>query len=122
MPRYSEYGSNKITRFLSSSPIRATKVSPSILNEHITTTHLSNSQQITMFSKLFVVSAVFFVFFTGSNVAQASSSGTSVLQGCESVEKATDPAAAAVLASMGLVAHNPNTLVGLTCAPTTGSG
>ena len=71
-----------------------------------------------MFSKLFAATAILAV--ATSAFAQTCSSGP--IQCCESVEKASDPAAAAVLGSIGVVLQDVDALVGLTCSPITAVG
>ncbi|KAH9940201.1 hydrophobin [Epithele typhae] len=51
--------------------------------------------------------------------AFAQTCSTGILQCCELVEKASDPAAAAVLKSIGVVVQDVDTLIGLTCSPIT---
>ena len=69
-----------------------------------------------MFSKLFSVAAILAVA-TPAVFAQTCSTGA--LQCCDSVEKASDPAAAAILSSIGIVVQDVDALVGLTCSPIT---
>ncbi|KAK7464757.1 hypothetical protein VKT23_005964 [Stygiomarasmius scandens] len=47
----------------------------------------------------------------------ASSCSTGPIQCCNTVTKASDPAAAGVLATIGVVVQDVNALVGLTCSP-----
>ena len=72
-----------------------------------------------MFSKLFVVSAILAVATAAPNSAPASSCSTGPIQCCDTVEKASDPAAAGILASIGVVVQDIDALVGLTCSPVT---
>ncbi|RPD53870.1 fungal hydrophobin [Lentinus tigrinus ALCF2SS1-7] len=44
---------------------------------------------------------------------------TGPIQCCDTVEKASDPAAADILASIGVVVQDVDALVGLTCSPVT---
>ncbi|KAI9060692.1 fungal hydrophobin, partial [Trametes sanguinea] len=46
-----------------------------------------------------------------------SSCSTGALQCCNSVESASDPAAASILESLGIVVQDVSALVGLTCSP-----
>ena len=69
-----------------------------------------------MFSKLFVLSAILAVATAAPNSAP---SGTGTLECCESVKKASDPAAAGILAALGVVDQDVDVLVGLTCSPIT---
>ena len=72
-----------------------------------------------MFSKLFVVSAILAVATAAPNSAPASSCSTGPIQCCNTVEKASDPAASKILASIGVVVQDVDALVGLTCSPVT---
>ncbi|KAH9940192.1 uncharacterized protein BXZ73DRAFT_36058, partial [Epithele typhae] len=49
--------------------------------------------------------------------AQTCSTGT--LQCCDTIENASDPAAAVILKSIGVVVQDVDALVGLTCSPIT---
>ena len=49
----------------------------------------------------------------------ASSCSTGPIQCCETVEKASDPAAATLIGLLGIVLQNVNVGVGLTCSPIT---
>ena len=42
---------------------------------------------------------------------------TGALQCCDSVEKASDPAAATILKSIGVVVQDVTTPIGITCSP-----
>ena len=70
-----------------------------------------------MFSKLFTVATVAILAVATPATAQTCSTGS--LQCCDSVEKASDPAAAAILASIGVVVQDVDAVVGLTCDPIT---
>ena len=73
-----------------------------------------------MFSKLFVLSAILAVATAAPGGSEpASSCSTGDLQCCDTVEKASDPAAAGILASIGVVVQDVDALVGLTCSPVT---
>ncbi|KAH9849348.1 fungal hydrophobin [Lenzites betulinus] len=48
-----------------------------------------------------------------------STCSTGALQCCDSVEKASDPAAAGILSLLGIVVQSVDVLVGLTCSPVT---
>ena len=68
-----------------------------------------------MFSKLFAATAILAV----ATPALAQTCSTGPIQCCESVEKASDPAAAAILKSIGVVVQDVDALVGLTCSAVT---
>ena len=68
-----------------------------------------------MFSKLFTATTI----LAAATAALAQSCSTGALQCCDTVEKASDPSAAAILASIGVVVQDVNALVGLTCSPIT---
>ena len=74
-----------------------------------------------MFSKLAVILASVAVLAVATPMPNepASSCSTGALQCCNTVEKASDPSAAAILASIGVVVQDVNALVGLTCSPIT---
>ena len=74
-----------------------------------------------MFSKLSVVAtlAILAVATAAPNSPPPASCSTGAIQCCNTVEKASDPAAAAILASIGVVVQDVNALVGLTCSPVT---
>ena len=72
-----------------------------------------------MFSKVFTLAAILAVATAAPNSAPASTCSTGAIQCCNSVEKASDPAAAAILASIGVVVQDIDALVGLTCSPVT---
>ena len=52
-----------------------------------------------------------------ATAALAQSCSTGALQCCDTVEKASDPSTAAILASIGVVVQDVDALVGLTCSP-----
>ena len=66
-----------------------------------------------------------FKFFTAATIlavatyASAQTCSTGPIQCCETVEKASDPAAAGILKSIGVVVQDVDALVGLTCSPVT---
>ena len=66
-----------------------------------------------MFSKLFSAAAILAVA-TPAVLAQTCSTGP--IQCCDSIEKATDPAATKVLGALGIVLQDLDVLVGLTCS------
>ncbi|RPD53863.1 fungal hydrophobin [Lentinus tigrinus ALCF2SS1-7] len=70
-----------------------------------------------MFAKLSTFSVVAILAVATTTLAQTCSTGP--IQCCESVQKASDPSAAAILASIGVVVQDVNALVGLTCSPVT---
>ena len=76
---------------------------------------------INMFSKLSAVAtfAILAVATATPNSAPASSCSTGPIQCCNTVEKASDPAASKILASIGVVVQDVDALVGLTCSPVT---
>ena len=67
-----------------------------------------------MFSKLTAIAIL-----AAATSALAQSCSTGPIQCCDTVEKASDPAAAAILASLGVVVQDVDALVGLTCSPVT---
>ena len=69
-----------------------------------------------MFSKLFSAAAILAV---ATPVALTQTCSTGAAQCCNTVEKASDPAAAGILASIGVVVQDVDALVGLTCSPVT---
>ena len=66
-----------------------------------------------MFSKLFVLSAILAVATAAPNSAP---SGTGTLECCESVKKASDPAATKIIDALDIVIQDLDVLVGLTCS------
>ncbi|KDQ62778.1 hypothetical protein JAAARDRAFT_190058 [Jaapia argillacea MUCL 33604] len=68
-----------------------------------------------MFSKAFTATALFSILA----VATAQSCNTGPIQCCDTVEEASSPAAAGILASLGIVVQDVTALVGLTCSPIT---
>ena len=79
-----------------------------------------------MFTKLFTLAtlAILAVATPAPNGGNSSGSGsgscsTGPLQCCESVQAANSPAAATLLASIGVVVQDIDVLVGLTCSPIT---
>ena len=73
-----------------------------------------------MFAKLSIFSTVAILAAATPVFAQTCSTGP--IQCCESVEQADSPAAAAILASIGVVVQDVTALVGLTCDPITAIG
>ena len=73
-----------------------------------------------MFTKLSIFSTVAILAAATRVFAQTCSTGP--IQCCESVEQADSPAAAAILASIGVVVQDVTALVGLTCDPITAIG
>ncbi|RPD53859.1 hydrophobin [Lentinus tigrinus ALCF2SS1-6] len=74
-----------------------------------------------MLSKLFAIASLAILAVAtptpGGGSGSAGSCSTGPIQCCESVEKASDPAAAGILASIGVVVQDIDALVGLTCSP-----
>ena len=70
-----------------------------------------------MFSKLTAFSSLAILAAATSVAAQSCATGP--IQCCESVQKASDPTAAGILKSIGVVAQGVDVLVGLTCSPVT---
>ena len=68
-----------------------------------------------MFSKVFIATAL--LAAATSVFAQTCDTGTA--QCCDTVEKASDPAAAGILAALGIVLQDVDVPVGLTCSPIT---
>ena len=72
-----------------------------------------------MFSKLSAL-ATFAILAVATAAPSASPTcSTGPIQCCDTVEKASDPAAAKLLASLGVVVQDVDALVGLTCSPVT---
>ncbi|KAL1940958.1 hypothetical protein VTO73DRAFT_7594 [Trametes versicolor] len=74
-----------------------------------------------MFAKLFTIAslAILAAATPTPGGEPASSCSTGDLQCCDSVEKASDPAAAGILALLGIVVQDVDAMVGLTCDPIT---
>ena len=74
-----------------------------------------------MFTKLFALStlAILAVATPTPGGTPADTCSTGAIQCCESVETASDPTAASILKSIGVVVQDINALVGLTCSPVT---
>ncbi|KAH9940197.1 hydrophobin [Epithele typhae] len=72
-----------------------------------------------MFTTLFTVAALLAAATAAPNSAPASTCSTGPIQCCNTVEKASDPAAAGILASIGVIVQDVDALVGLTCSPIT---
>lgn len=68
-----------------------------------------------MSSKIFAIAAL----LAAATAALGQSCSTGPIQCCDTVEKASDPAAAGILASIGVVVQDVDALVGLTCSPIT---
>ncbi|KAF7789954.1 hypothetical protein EIP86_000902 [Pleurotus ostreatoroseus] len=79
-----------------------------------------------MFSRLAILTALaapLLAVATPANVERAADAcSTGPIQCCNTVEKASDPSAAKILASIGVVVQDVNALVGLTCSPITAIG
>ncbi|KDQ62772.1 hypothetical protein JAAARDRAFT_203825 [Jaapia argillacea MUCL 33604] len=78
-----------------------------------------------MFSKLSIALAASLAILavaTPTPGEPASSCTTGPIQCCNSVEAANSPAAAGILASLGIVVQDVTALVGLTCSPITAVG
>ncbi|KAI0738381.1 fungal hydrophobin [Daedaleopsis nitida] len=71
-----------------------------------------------MFTQLFTVATLaILAAATPAPGASPSSCSTGPIQCCQSVQKASDPAAADILKSLGVVVQDVTALVGLTCSP-----
>ena len=68
-----------------------------------------------MSSNIFAIAAL----LAAATAALGQSCSTGTIQCCDTVEKASDPAAAGILASIGVVVQDVDALVGLTCSPIT---
>ena len=75
-----------------------------------------------MFSKLFAFSSLAILAVatpTPNDSPAGGSCSTGALQCCESTAKASDPTAAGILASIGVVVQDVDAIVGITCSPIT---
>ena len=73
-----------------------------------------------MFSKLFAISTLAILAVATPTPGESPSACTTgPIQCCDSTEKASDPAAAGILKSIGVVVQDVDALVGLTCSPVT---
>ena len=71
-----------------------------------------------MFSKLFTITSLaILAVATPTPGGSEPSCSTGPIECCESVTKASDPAAAGILKSIGVVVQDVDALVGLTCDP-----
>ena len=70
-----------------------------------------------MFSKLFAISTL--AILAAASPTATNGGGDSDDLCCTSVSKASDPAAAGILKSIGAVVQGADVLVGLTCSPIT---
>ena len=71
-----------------------------------------------MLSKLFAFSTLAILAVATPTPGESPAScSTGAIQCCDSVEKASDPAAAGILAGLGVVVQDIDALVGLTCSP-----
>ena len=72
-----------------------------------------------MFSKLFAISTLAILAVATAAPSASPTCSTGPIQCCDTVEKASDPAAAGILKSIGVVVQDVDVLVGLTCSPVT---
>ncbi|KAI0708789.1 hydrophobin [Cerioporus squamosus] len=76
-----------------------------------------------MFSKLFTIASLAILAVAtptpGGGSGSSGSCSTEPIQCCDSTAKASDPAAAGILKSIGVVVQDVDALVGLTCSPIT---
>ena len=87
------------------------------MNTHQSSSSLNCTLALSsIFSKLFAISTL--AILAAANPV-AAGGGDSGPQCCESVQKASDPAVAATLKSIGVVVQDANVPVGLTCSPIT---
>ncbi|RPD53864.1 hydrophobin [Lentinus tigrinus ALCF2SS1-7] len=72
-----------------------------------------------MFSKLFTIASLAILAVATPAPAPDATCSTGPIQCCDTVTKASDPAAANILKSIGVVVQDVNALVGLTCSAVT---
>ncbi|KAI0694100.1 hypothetical protein C8T65DRAFT_667283 [Cerioporus squamosus] len=72
-----------------------------------------------MFSALLSVASLAILAVATPAPAPDASCSTGPIQCCQSTAKASDPAAAGILSSIGVVVQDIDALVGLTCSPVT---
>ncbi|KAI0708783.1 hydrophobin [Cerioporus squamosus] len=72
-----------------------------------------------MFSTLLSVASLAILAVATPAPAPDASCSTGTIQCCQSTAKASDPAAAGILKSIGVVVQDVDALVGLTCSPIT---
>ena len=72
-----------------------------------------------MYATVFALSTLFAVAFAAPGGNTGATCSTGPIQCCNTVEKASDPAAAGILKSIGVVVQDVDALVGLTCSPVT---
>ena len=80
----------------------------------------SSSSTFAMFAKLFTIASLAILAVatpTPGDGSAGNSCTTGPVQCCESIQKASDPAASKVLAAIGVVIQDIDALVGLTCSP-----
>ena len=72
-----------------------------------------------MYATVFALSTLFAVAFAAPGGNTGATCSTGPVQCCNTVEKASDPTAAGMLGSIGVVVQDVDVLVGLSCDPVT---
>ena len=72
-----------------------------------------------MHATVFALSTLFAVAFAAPGGNTGTTCSTGPVQCCNTVEKASEPAATKILGGLGVVVQDVNALVGITCTPVT---